>query len=156
MGSAPLAAQNDCRPVFDALDKVMSTSTHIYSTTKTGGKSVTSETIYVGESIFTLDKGKWNRSAVKTDQLMKQEKDNRLKSSYVCGPLKDETVDGEKVAVYSTKTSTREVKTEGKLSISKDSGLPVRNEIDVDAGTKGGKTHYSVRYEYKNVEAPNL
>ena len=32
----------------------------------------------------------------------------------------------------------------------------VKNEVDTDAGSKGGKMHYSVRYDYKDVKAPKM
>jgi hypothetical protein len=38
IGATPVAAQGDCRLVFDATSKVFSTPAHIYVTTNIGGK----------------------------------------------------------------------------------------------------------------------
>ena len=46
-----------------------------------------------------------------------------------------------------------EVKSDGQMWISKSKGLPLRDEMDVDAGD-GIKHHHSTRYGYTNVQPP--
>ena len=155
-GAAPLMAQTDCKPVFDALDKVMSTPTHIYSSTKEGGKPKTTETIYSGDAIFTNETGKWARSEATVKQVTTQEAENRRKSVHACHFVKDEPVNGELAAVYSAQAATTGQKSDAKIWISKSNGLPLRNEVDLQLGGKSEKNHYSVRYDYKNVDPPKL
>jgi hypothetical protein len=154
-GLGPLAAQEDCKPVFDAQDKVMATPTHIYSTSKVGNAvKDTAEAIYAGDSLYSLTKGKWVLSPVKMEQLVKQNEADRKKTVTVCAHLKDESINGVMAAIYSVKTATTGQKTEGQLAIAKDNGLPLTNEVDSYTGEKASKMHYSVKYEYKNVEPP--
>lgn len=158
LGAAPLAAQSECKPIFEALDKVMGTPTHIYTTTKVSGKPKTTETIYVDGDIYTNAEGKWTKSTVTTKQMSDVELENRRKTVYVCSYLKEEPVNGQKAAVYSTHTSQLTGdKTDGQIWISKDNGLPLRNEVDSVTGGKDSKnSHYSVRYDYKGVVPPRL
>src|SRR5579862_6822069 len=93
--ASPLAAQPDCKPVFDALDKVIKTPTHLYTTTNSGGKTQTTETIYADSAIFTSSNGDWKRSKITAQQVARQEQEDRPKRKYVCSYLKDESVDGE-------------------------------------------------------------
>ncbi len=156
MGAPPLAAQDDCQPVFDALDKVMNTATHIYTTTKSGGTPHTTETIYTADAIYTNDQGKWEKSKIKPAQVMKQEQENRHKSTYACTVKKEEPIEGEMAKVYTSHSGVLGQTTDSQIWISKKTGLPLRNEVDIDTGDKSGKSHYSVRYDYKNAKAPKL
>jgi hypothetical protein len=158
---APLVAQDDCQLVFDAMDKVMSTPTHIYSTTESGGKPKTTETIYFGDDIYTYEKEKWIRSPIKIAQLKSADQENRRKATYSCTHLRDELIDGDLVAQYKTHSVVLGTATDSEVWISKAKGLIVRNDVTIDevgvGATKGkGKSHYSVRYEYKDVKPPKL
>lgn len=156
MSGVPLAAQDDCQPVFEAFDKVMSTPTHIYTTSESGGKSKTIETIYLGDDIFTNDKGSWAHSQITMAQVKKQEQENRRKATYSCKHVKDEPLDGEMALLFTTHSGVLGQTTDRRIWISRSNGLPLRNEEDDDTGGKGGKTHYTVRYEYKGVKPPRL
>jgi hypothetical protein len=154
IGGSPLAAQDDCKPVFDALNKVMTVPVHIYSSTPVSGKPKTTESIYTEDGIFTNGEGKWVKSSMRREQVGQQEMEGRKKGDNSCKYVKDETVNGEATAVYTTRMETSERKTEGQIWISRSAGLPVRNEVDLLSG--GKRTHYSVKYEYKNVAPPKL
>jgi hypothetical protein len=65
-------------------------------------------------------------------------------------------MNGEAVAVYSTHSETQDVKSDAQLWISKSKGVPLREELRIDVGGKLGKSHYSMRYEYGNVQPPWL
>jgi hypothetical protein len=110
MGASPLAAQDSCQPVHDAMD------------------------------------------------VMKREQENRQKSKFSCRYLRDESVNEETAAVYSTHSEMSdedlgEQTSDGEIGISKSRGLPLRHEFDLDAGD-GKKKHHSSRYEYTNVQPP--
>jgi hypothetical protein len=156
-GATQLAAQDNCQPLYDAMNKVITTPTHIYTTTNTapnsGGKPRTIETIYAAGSTYVNFNGKWTRGPT-PQQVVKQEDENRRNSKASCRYLHNESINGETAAVYSTQTETSDQKSDGQMWISKTRGLPLRQELDVDTGDKSGKSHHSVRYEYKNVQPP--
>jgi hypothetical protein len=165
--TTPLAAQETCKPVDDALNKVITTATHIYSTmdlgSNAGGRpgsneTVRTETIYVGGSAYTKVGERWSRSQWTPEQVRKQEEENRQKSKYTCRYVRDESVNGETAAVYSTHAErsdpdTGQIKSDGQIWISKSKGLPLRQEFDIDSGDSA-KHHHSARYEYTNVQPP--
>jgi hypothetical protein len=45
-------------------------------------------------------------------------------------------------------------KEDSQIWISKTTGLPLREEQDVDMGAEIGKQHRSARFEYSNVKPP--
>jgi hypothetical protein len=81
IGTTPLAAQGNCQAVDDAMDKVITTPTHIYGAMNavpdTGGKprtdeTIHTETIYAGGSVYTKVGGRWSRGGWTPQQVMKQ------------------------------------------------------------------------------------
>jgi hypothetical protein len=161
IGATPLVAQGNCQPVDDAMNKVMAVPTHIYSamspilsngSTPRPSDTVHNETIYVGGSAHVKVSGKWSRSEWTPERIMKQEQENRQPSKFTCHYLRDESINGEAAAVYSThaERSNPETKSDGQVWISKSRGLPLRHEMDVDA--RDGS--HSMRYEYTNVQPP--
>ena len=152
IGATPLAAQANCQAVDNAMNKVYTTPTHLYNTMD--GKSK-NEIIYVGGVIYDNVRGKWARSQLTLPQLMKMEDENRRNSKYTCRYLRDESVNGEMAAVYSThaERSDMGIKSDGQVWISKTKGLLLRQEEDIDAGV-GAKNHHSTRYDYANVQPP--
>jgi hypothetical protein len=166
MGVMPIAAQSGCQPLDDAMNKVMTVPTHIYtvmsSVPSNGAKPRTdeasrSETIYVSGSVYAKVGGHWSRGDWTPQQIMKQEQENRQHSKYICRYLRDESVNGETAAVYATHSEgsdTGHTTSDGQVWISKSRGLPLRDEVDIDSGGPAGKNHYSGRYEYTNVQPP--
>lgn len=149
--ATPVAAQG-CQAVDDAMNKIYTTPTHLYNTMD--GKSK-NEIIYAGGVIYDNLRGKWAKSGLTLQQLMKKEDENRRNSKTTCRYLRDESVNGEMSAVYSThaERSDMGIKSDGQVWISKTKGLLLRQEEDIDAGV-GTKNHHSTRYEYTNVQAP--
>jgi hypothetical protein len=164
LGATPLAAQSGCQAVDDAMNKVMTVPAHIYDAmspilsnggTPKPSDTIRNETIYVGVSAYAKVGGKWSRSEWTLQRVMKQEQENRQQSKSTCRYLRDESTNGEAAAVYSmhAERTDPEAKSDGQIWISKSRGLPLRHEMDVDAGS-GIKDHHSVRYEYTNVQPP--
>ena len=149
IGAAPLAAQDDCKLVLDAMTKVLATPTHAYVTMNITGQPQTGESIYAGGLIYAKYDGKW--SAGGTTQEMKQiAEKNRQTNKTTCRHLNDEPVNGEMTAVYSVHDVSPRSTSDSKTWISKATGLPLRSDIDMN----GGKSHISTRYEYGNVKPP--
>lgn len=156
-GPARLAAQDSCQPAFDAMAKAMTIPTHLYSTMTGVPNSAdkhTTEVIYIGGANYVKLAGKWERSQMTTQQVMQQEEENRKASKSTCKYLRDEAVNGEAAAVYSTHSDRADmgVKSDGQIWISKSKGLPLKIEIDISSD--GSTNHHSTRYEYANVQAP--
>jgi hypothetical protein len=71
-----------------------------------------------------------------------------------CGLVRDELVNGEASTLSSAHKQTPDVKNDSQIWISKSKGVPVKIEMDMDAGGADGDSHRSIRYEYTNVHAP--
>jgi hypothetical protein len=163
-GGSPLAAQNSCQAVNDAMNKVTTVPTHIYmdmATVLSSGAEPEptdmkhAETIYVGTSAFTKLRGKWERREWTPQNVAKQEQESRQAGKFSCQYLRDEPIHGEIAAIYGTHSERDKVESDGRVWISKSRGLPLRRELDIGmtSGTTS-KNHVSTRYEYSNVHAP--
>jgi hypothetical protein len=154
--STPAFASADaaCQPVFDSATKVLAASAHLYNTTTLpGGKSRTGELIYANGVIYVLVNGKWTRSRMTVQDMLKQEQENIRDAKTTCRHVRDELVNGEAGALYSVQSDNGGVKSEGQTWISKSRGLPLKTEQDLDTGDPD-KQHISIRYEYSNVNPP--
>ena len=153
MGALPLAAQGDCQVILNAEDKVLNTPTHTYSTMNMAGRTMTVETIYAAGAVYTRMDGKWSSSGT-TKDIEELTQKNRQTAKATCSHLKDEPVDGEMAAVYSSHEESPKGKVDSQIWISKAKGLPLRQDIDIDTGAGKGKSHYSMRFEYGNIKPP--
>src|SRR5260370_6238875 len=99
MAWTPLVGQNSCQPVLDAMNKIYTTPSHLYNTMD-GDR--TNELIYAAGAVYDNLHGKWARSRVPLQRVMELEENNRRNSKYTCRYLRDESVNGEMAAVYST------------------------------------------------------
>jgi hypothetical protein len=149
MGASPLAAQDDCKTILDAESKLDNTPAHVYATMKIGGETTSGETIYAAGSIYGKINGKWMvTESIKEAEQLRQENLRKNQDKVTCRYLKDELVNGEMAAVYSSHDDGPKAKIDMQVWISKAKGLPLRIETDID------KVHSSARYEYTNVKAP--
>jgi hypothetical protein len=151
-------AQGDCKTVFDADDKMLTTD-HRTILTRTGaihgGKAETNESVMVGGVSYIQVKGAWRKSPMTLAELREQKTENRKNAKSVsCHYLRDESVDGQAARVFAAHSETEDDKSDVTVWISKDRGLPLRQEQDMDVGGAAGKMHYSIRFEYTNVSAP--
>jgi hypothetical protein len=155
---AAARAQSTCRPVFDALTKVVTSPSHSYTTSTAAfqdhGQPHESEAIYVDGKVFLRVKGQWKLSKVTPAEVLEQEKENRQNGKVSCQVLRSDSVNGEAVTVYSVHSETEDAKESGQLWISKSAGRLLREDQDMDLGGSEGKSHRSTRYEYNNVRAP--
>jgi hypothetical protein len=150
-------AADACQPVLEAMTKIVTTSSHSYTTHtggSTNGKPVESETIYVNGKVYVRVNGKWMNSPVTAADVLKQEKENRAKAKGTCQFIRNETVNGEPAMVYAMNQETEYGKEEAQMWISRATGLALREEQDVDRGVAEGKEHRSARFEYRNVKPP--
>jgi hypothetical protein len=113
------AAKNSCDVVHAAYSKSFSTESQM-STKNSGGVGVTKA---LGE--ITAD-GSYTES---------------------CKLLRDETLNGEAVSVYSNVMKSHLVTADGKVWISKTKGLVLQQEVEVDMGA-GGKGKQTIVFDY--------
>ncbi|HUA60850.1 MAG TPA: hypothetical protein VML19_18950 [Verrucomicrobiae bacterium] len=159
-GAAPVQAADACQTIEAAGSKIWSLPVHLYSTQTAAfrkNQPKTSESIYTGGAngaIYVLVNGKWTRSRVTTGELKSAPDEAREKNKQTCHYERDEPVNGEPAAVYSTHAEGEDFKTDITVWISKTRNVPLRSESDMDVGGAMGKSHTSVRYEYTNVQPP--
>jgi hypothetical protein len=155
IGSNPLKAQGDCKTVLDAANKTMSTSSHTYTTTNIGGKDQTVEMIFLPGVIYSrLNGGKWSNEAMTPQEVAEMRKPTAHDNKETCKYLKDELVNGEMAAVYGAHDVSPKGVLDTQIWISKAKGWALREDVDVDVGGAGGKSHMSMRFEYGSVKPP--
>jgi outer membrane protein assembly factor BamB len=155
-GQPARAADPACKVVIDAITKQVTTPTHTVVTDTSashGGQPKTHESIYVDGVVYVQVKGQWMRSPM-TAQKKRERQEETLHDlqSMSCRYLRDETVDGEAAAAYHV-IQTQPEKSQATIWVSKRSGLPLRNENDIDPGDKDA-LHMVIRYDYANVRPP--
>lgn len=155
-----LAEDAVCKTVFDAMTRTITTPNHQYmSSTRgaNGGKPTASETINTGKARYIQFGGRWKASAITADEELKQSNENREHNKSTCRFVHDESIDGTNAALYSVHVVTEYGTNDTQVWISKTSGLPVHQKIDIDVGAgAAGKTRMDVRFEYSGVAAPAL
>jgi hypothetical protein len=152
-----LALDPACQPVADASAKMLAIPTHISSTTTAayaGGKPQNTEMIYAGNAIYVNVRGKWARTRMTPQEMLKMEQENKESKKGTCRYVRDESVNGEAAALYAEQSNTEAGTSEAKTWISKSRGVPLRTEMDIDVGGSMGKSHMSMRYDYSNVHPP--
>ena len=153
MGTLPIIAQNDCKTlekvVANAFTQIHSIPTHVYTTTKIGGQNFSSEVIYAGGSMYMKMNGKWTLAgSIKDMEQLEKKGPHAADSKDTCRYVKDEPVNGEMAAVYSSHSETPKGKIDLQMWVSKSKGRMLRE----DTVTSGAVM--SSRYEYGNVKAP--
>jgi hypothetical protein len=152
------SADETCKVLFDADRKMLVTAHHSYSTRLSPDQkqSKADEAIYTGGlngAVYILVSGKWQRSGMGPEAVLKQKEENIRNTKASCRYVRDEAVNGEAAAMYSIHTESEGDKSDGSVWIGKSRGMPVREEIDM--GVSPDKMHMVVRYDYTNVRAPD-
>ena len=142
-----------CKIVFDAGKEFTATPHHVYEveTNSRGTRSI--EQIATQGSIYITVGGKWRKSPMKVQQLLKQEDENiRNARNASCRYVRDESVGGQPAEVYSAHSETGGVISDTLVWLAKGSRRLLREEEDINAG--GDKMHSSIRVDYTDVAAP--
>lgn len=149
-------AAGSCQPVQDSTLKGFSVPRHLYESSTRNGQPRTSEIIYIGNDIYLLMNGKWKKSPLTKDAMLNQEKENFADTKDMsCRVVREEAVGGVPTIVYAVHSENEAGKVDTQLWLSKVSGLPVKEEIDLDVGGgPSGKSHRSIRFAYTDVKAP--
>lgn len=150
-------ASNPCQPVFDALDKVVITPRHTYSTITQAfahGQPRASETIVANGKVYIRVNRKWRPGLSSLQDMQLRQKERRRHATEACQFMRDELVDTEAAAVFSMRTESENSKEEAQLWISKSTGLPLRDEQDIEVGGTAGKEHISTQFKYVHIQPP--
>lgn len=155
MGQPGTAHSADsCQPVFDAIQKLVTSPSHSYSTGAVNGKATSTETIYVQGKTYIFASGKWTVSPATPADALAQELEDEKQGKSSCQLVRNESVNGEAAAVYSMHRESDSRKEEGQMWISMVTGRALREEVGVDYGGSLGKSRLSARFEYTNVKPP--
>ena len=156
--SAPsLAAEGSCKVVFDAIAKQVMTPNHEYMIQTEGAdkaKREQREVINTGTAQYFLVGGEWHTMKETPKETLQRERDNEASSNVTCRYLRDESVEGVNAAVFSEHSKADTGESNALVWIAKGNSMPVREEVDMDAGNPGAR-HLEVRIVYSNVQAPS-
>jgi len=160
VGSLPVHGAGSCQTLTDAYNKAGLAPAHLYMTevaASRGNQPRTSETINLGDAngtMYLTVNGQWRRSPVSAKELQAARARANSLDKAACEYLRDDVVNGGPATVYHIHQEDVNEKRDTTVWVSKGAGLPQRAEIDVDAGGAAGKSHLSLRWDYKNVQAP--
>jgi hypothetical protein len=159
LAAADVHAQDaSCKVVFNAIRLQAKTPNHQYFTisgAEPDQNAQTNELINTGKARFILAFGKWQKDTESPGEVMKREEKNFKNSKTICRVLRDELVEGTPTTIFVEQSQTGPITSVGTIWIGKSSGLPMREQIDTDAGTgPAGKRHLEIRIVYTDVKAP--
>jgi hypothetical protein len=152
------AQDASCKAVFNAIRLEARTPNHQYFTisgAEPDSHAQTNEMINTGSARFILVNGKWQSEPESPREMLKREEKNFKNSNTICRVLRGEVVEGAPATVFVEQSQTGPISSVGLIWIANGSGLPVREQIDTDAGTgPGGRRHLEIRIVYTGVQAP--
>jgi hypothetical protein len=120
----------------------------------THGQPRESETIVANGKVYVRVNGKWRPGMGNLQEMQEQQKENREHAKGTCQFQRNEMVGSELAALYSMQTESEDAKEDAQIWISKTTGLPLREEQDINVGGAAGKEHRSTRFEYGNIQPP--
>jgi hypothetical protein len=154
---AVVADDNDtCKVALDAVIHVLETPNHQFMTRTEGaeGKPRSSELINTGIALYVESDGKWRTSPMSPKAMQDMMAENQKHAKVTtCHLVREESVAGTPVGVYTVHNETDAGISDSTLWISKADGLPLRQEIDMTAAGHE-RSHSEVRFVYTDVKAP--
>jgi hypothetical protein len=157
-GGTTAAAQ--CKVVFDASDKLLTTPHHQYLThvgPMTHGKPRQSELIFAGGAFYVFSSGRWRKSPMTVRDRQEQEQENRKNArNESCRYLGDQGVDGQAAAMYTAHAESDVGTSDTKVWIAKGTGRILKQEESVGEGGSTQAERFSIRFEYDDVRAPKM
>lgn len=155
---AALADDASCKPVFDAITRLVKTPNHqflVQSSDAPGSTPQAGEVIFTGKTTYILRDGKWQTSAVTPEETLKRDDENRKNSKTRCRAVRDEAVEGVSATLYTLHSESEVGESEGQIWISKASALPLRQKIDLAMKGIAEKNHVETRFVYSGVAPPH-
>jgi hypothetical protein len=154
--SAPASSQDSCQPVYEAMTKLAATPSHSYAsmTDLSGGRATAAEFIYMQNKAYMKVGSSWTNGPMTPKELFEKEMQNRKNSHAKCQLVRSDSTEGQAATLYSLHGENEHAKEDAQVWVSKTTGLPLREEADIELSGSPGKRHVSNRYEYSNVRAP--
>jgi hypothetical protein len=154
-GACAVAHAQDatCDKVWAALAKQVATPHRDLSTSTSATRPAPTqaEILYTSNKVYSNFRGKWISRPFDPKQEMKDRDEARASNHVTCQFARDEAVDGESASVYLVHNTVDNVGTSvTQLWISKSSGLPLRQVVDIPED----KQHITVRFDYRNTQPP--
>lgn len=162
------ASADACDPYVAAMVKFKHTP-HLQETTvgtQTGGGhfDLVTKTIFTGDALYELKKGTWKKTKADGDQ--QEEAFRKAQSSYMqyCHSDGTEAIDGDTADIVATHGESSSVLpelvvTDHRIWISRQSGLPLKEEERMSITNRGGdesSVEFTMKYEYDDVKAPEM
>jgi len=154
---AAIAGDTSCKPVFDAITRLVRTPNHqflIQSSDAPGSTPQAGEMIFTGRTTYILHDGKWQTSTITPEETLKRDEENRKHSKTSCRAVRDEPVEGVSATVYTLHSESEVGRSDGQIWISKVSALPLRQKIELSMNGITEKNHVETRFVYSGVEPP--
>jgi hypothetical protein len=154
---AAIADDTSCKPVFDAITRLVKTPNHqflVQSSDAPGSTPQAGEMIFTGKTTYILHDGKWQTSTITPEETLQQDEENRKNSKTSCRALRDEPVEGVSATVYTLHSESEVGKSDGQIWISKASALPLRQKIELSMAGIAEKNHVETRFVYSGVAPP--
>jgi hypothetical protein len=152
------AQDPSCKQVFNSIKLQANTPNHQYFTisgAEPDSHAQTNEVITTGRARYVLLNGLWQTLSESPREITKREEENFKKSKTVCRLVREEMLEGTATSVFIEQSQTGPISSIGTIWIAKSSGLPMREEVNTDAGTGlSGKRHLEIRIAYTDVHAP--
>src|SRR5262245_54731491 len=152
------AGPADCERAYAALYKSLQTPNRQLveqTIAAEGGRLRETETVSDGNKVFVKVKSEWRLSPIPIRGVLEDAQQTRQSSKdEACGFLHDETLDGENVELYGTRSTLVVGRSSSRFWISKTSGLLLKSVTEMDVGGRNGRTTRTVRYEYSDVVVP--
>ena len=140
-----------CQPLVDAERKEIMTPHHVYETR--GGSA--NELISTGGVTYIQLHGAWRRSPMGPKEALAQMQENLDSArAFSCQRTGGESVGGVATVIYAAHVENQGVKADTRTWVAVATGLPVRQEEDLEIDGTPGKTHLSTRWDYTNVRVP--
>lgn len=140
-----------CQPLVDAERKEIVTPHHMY-VVRAGA---TSELISTGGVTYIQVHGAWRRSPMSPTFALAQLQENLdSATAFSCRHAGAESVAGVPTIVYTAHVENQGVKADTRTWVATATGLPLKQEEDMEIDGTPGTTHQSTRWDYTNVRAP--
>jgi hypothetical protein len=143
--------------LYDALSNLATTPSHSYASMtdpSAPGKPTSTEFIYLQDKAYMKIGGNWTDGPMTPKELLDKETQNRKSSHAKCQLVRSDSAEGQAATLYSLHGESEHAKEDAQVWISKATGLPLREEADIELSGSPGKRHISNRYEYDNIRAP--
>jgi hypothetical protein len=151
-------AQASCQPLYNALTKLSTTASHSYTRMNNpsgpGSPPMLLEYIYLQGKAYMKVGDTWTENPLTAKELLDKEIQNRKSGNAKCRLLRSDSAEGQPATLYSLHSENPHAKEDVQVWISRKSGLPLRQEADIDLTGSPGKRHVSNWYEYTDVRAP--